>query len=336
MVMNRKDDHISEALKQVTAINDFDRVRCVPDALASVDVDAVDISVHALGHTFSSPLYINAMSGGSTRSEDINRKLASLARACDLPMATGSVSAALKDAQWEDSFRVVRDQNPHGFVFANVGLSQSVEGALKAVDLLNANALQIHLNAPQEITMPEGDRAFHHWPQRLQDILGRATVPVVVKEVGFGMSQTTFKRLKALGATTVDVSGRGGTNFIEIENARRTTPLQAFESYGLSTVESLLEGQNSGLTLWASGGVRNAYDVIKALALGAQMVGMSGYFLKLIHDVSLDEAIDTVQTLKQDLQRLCAVLNVTTLSELRQIPLVFDTSLRSFIEQRKL
>ena len=332
--MNRKDDHITEALKQATLTNDFDRVRFVPDALASVDVKAVDMRVQAFGRTFSSPLYINAMSGGSHRSKEVNIQLAKLAKACDLPMATGSVSAALKDAQWQDSFRVVRQQHPDGFIFANVGLSQSVEGALKAVHLLEANALQIHLNAPQEITMPEGDRDFHHWPERLKTIIEHASVPVIVKEVGFGMSQTTFKRLKGLGATTVDVSGRGGTNFIQIENARRTTPLTAFETHGFSTVESLLEGRNSGLTLWASGGIRHAYDVVKAIALGAQMVGMSGYFLKLIHAVPLEEAILTVNTLKRDIQSICAILNVKTLSELTQIPLIFDAHLHHFIAQR--
>ena len=335
---NRKDDHILSALVQNHPNNDFDHVRFVPEALCEIDTSDVDISVAAFGRIFDQPIYINAMSGGSNLSKEVNDKLSKIAAACGLPMATGSVSAAIKDPTWEDSFQVVRKNNPDGFVFANVGLSQSVEGAQKAIDILKANALQIHLNAAQEITMPEGDREFSHWRQRLTDIIKHVSVPVMVKEVGFGMSHETVDLLHSLGATVIDVSGKGGTNFITIENERRSNKLTHFETHGFSTVESLIDLKyhtNLNVDVFASGGIRGAYDIVKALALGAKMVGLSGYFLKLVQHHSLEEAIETTKRLIEDIKNIMAVMNAQSIEALRKKPLLFSSDLVSFINQRK-
>lgn len=335
---NRKDDHILSALAQHHLSNDFDQVRFVPEALCELDTNEVDISVAAFGHIFDYPIYINAMSGGSNLSEEVNDKLSKIAAACHLPMATGSVSAAIKDSKWEESFKVVRKNNPNGFVFANVGLSQTVLGAQKAIDILGANALQIHLNAAQEITMPEGDREFSHWKNRLKDIIEQVSVPVMVKEVGFGMSHETVQTLTQLGATVVDVSGKGGTNFITIENERRTSKLTNFESHGFSTVESLLDlkmNPNPDVEVFASGGIRGAYDIVKALALGAKMVGLSGYFLKLVQNESLENAIQATKLLIEDIKNIMAVLNAQSIEALRKKPLLYSSDLIHFMNQRK-
>ncbi len=331
---NRKDDHITQALHQNSLSNDFDRVRFVPEALARLNTKTIDTSRILFGRTFDSPVYINAMSGGSERSLVMNTKLAKLAAALNIPMASGSVSAAIKDPRWEESFTVIREHHPNGFVMANVGLSQTLEGAKKAIKLLKADALQVHLNAAQEIVMPEGDRDFSDWPQRLQTMVEQLDVPVIVKEVGFGLSRESLAFLSALGVQYVDVSGRGGTNFITIENARRRYPLDHFDDYGFSTVESLLEGKDSDLTLLASGGVRGAFDVVKAIALGAKMVGMSGFFLKMVHELSLEECIEKTQQLLQDIRMIMAILNVSNLDELAAKPLLLDASLQHFLSQR--
>ena len=182
---NRKDDHIYSALKQQHVTNDFDKVRLLSNSLCSVDVQDVDISVSMFGHTFQTPIYINAMSGGSDLSKEVNQKLSFIASTFGFPMATGSLSAAIKDAQWNDSFQVINHELNEGFKIANIGLSRSKEDAQKAIDILDADVLQIHLNAAQEITMPEGDRAFKHWKDRLVEIIEFVHVPVIVKEVGF-------------------------------------------------------------------------------------------------------------------------------------------------------
>jgi isopentenyl-diphosphate Delta-isomerase len=332
---NRKDDHIREALNQFHNQNDFDLIRFVPESLCVVDIGEVDLSVHAFDRTFPYPIYINAMTGGSNQALEINRKLAIIARETNLPMASGSLSAALKNSEWISSFEIIRENNPNGFIFANIGLSENLEGAKKAVEMMQANALQIHLNAPQEITMPEGDRNFSHWPRTLKSIIENINVPIIVKEVGFGMSYETAKTLLDLGVKYIDVSGKGGTNFIAIENTRRKKPLQDFETYGFSTVESLLDIKHLQMTTFASGGIRGAYDIVKALALGAKMVGLSRYFLEIVTKNDLEEAIKLTKQLLEDIKMIMAVLNTRSLDALQHKPLLFDQKLITFIEQRK-
>lgn len=333
---NRKDDHIHSALKQQHPANDFDKVRLLSNSLCSVDVNDVDISVSVFGHTFQTPIYINAMSGGSELSKEVNQKLSVIAKTFGFPMATGSLSAAIKDAQWNDSFQVIDKELKGRFKIANIGLSRSKEDAQKAIDILNAQALQIHLNAAQEITMPEGDRTFKHWKERLIEIIEFVNVPVIVKEVGFGMTKETVETLKTIGVKYVDVSGKGGTNFITIENDRRDNRLVSFESYGLSTVESLLDNQDTyDIYLFASGGIRDAYDIVKSLALGANMVGLSGYFLKLVMTYHLDKSIQTVKQLIDDIKGIMAVLNTPSIDSLKEVDKVFHQDLIHFMNQRK-
>lgn len=136
-------------------------------------------------------------------------------------MATGSVSAALKDPSVADSYTVVRKVNPNGLILGNMGAGRTSEDAKKIVNLLQADGMQIHLNVPQELVMPEGDHDFHEWQKNIEETIQQLSVPVIVKEVGFGMSKETIQQLQLLGAQAADVSGRGGTSFSQIENARR-------------------------------------------------------------------------------------------------------------------
>lgn len=172
--MNRKDEHVSLAKAfHKEHSNDFDAVRLVHQSFPQIDVADVSIATTVFDRSFSSPFFINAMTGGSEKTLKINQELAEIAQACELMMATGSVSAALKDPSVADSFRIVRKANPDGFLLANIGAGSPVENAQRAVELFGADALQIHLNAPQELVMPEGDRpaippdaAAAPWPAR--------------------------------------------------------------------------------------------------------------------------------------------------------------------------
>lgn len=333
---NRKDDHIHSALNQRSDSNDFDKVRLLTNSVCHVDVEDVQIQTQLFGIDFPAPIYINAMSGGSDLSKDVNEKLSLIAKTFGFPMATGSLSAAIKDSSWVESFQIIETQLRNGFKIANIGLSRTKEDAQKAIDILNANALQIHLNAAQEITMPEGDRHFKHWPERIKEIINFVKVPVIVKEVGLGMTKETIDTLKSLGVQYIDISGKGGTNFVSIENDRRKHRLQSFESFGISTVESLLDNQDQhDIILFASGGVRDAYDIVKALALGAHMVGLSGYFLKLVMTYDEKTSIEIVSELIQDIKSIMAVLNVKNIQELRQVDKIFHEDLLNFLKQRK-
>lgn len=309
----RKDDHLRLAAEQQgrpgAGGNGFDDVAFVHHALGGIDADLVDLAVEVAGARWSLPFYINAMTGGSEKTGRVNRELAIAARETGVAIASGSVSAALDDPALAPTFRVIRDENPDGFVFANVGVERSPDDARRAVDLLGADALQVHLNSVQETVMPEGSRAFSSWESSLAAIVAASAVPVVVKEVGFGLSTDTLSRLRDLGVGFADVAGRGGTDFARIENDRRATGDFAYlGGWGQSAVECLLDAPAVRPVLLASGGVRTPLDVVRALALGARAVGASGTFLASVLDGGAPALVTRLEEWTHHLRALLALL----------------------------
>ncbi len=335
--MNRKDDHIAGALNQTFRHNDFDEMRFLHDPLKATSVDHVNVKQDFAGESFCLPVYINAMTGGSVQAYEINRRLAMLAKHFNLPLALGSVKAGLHDQKWADSFKIAREIDPDGFIMANIGGENTLDVARRAIELIDASLLQIHLNPVQELIMPEGDRDFSSIASNIKTMASSLDIPIVVKEVGFGMTKETLKTLKGLGISNVDISGRGGTNFASIENARRGVSMEYMSEWGQSTVESLLEAsQVDGLTIIASGGVRNALDVVKALKLGATMVGMSGYFLKLVKHNTHSEAVRIFNHFLRDIKKIMALIGANTIDEIRDKPIIFSEKLIHYMNERQI
>ncbi|GAB3304415.1 type 2 isopentenyl-diphosphate Delta-isomerase [Pseudoclavibacter terrae] len=337
---NRKDEHVDLALEQRSGItrNDFDDVRFVHHALGGVDRGSVSTAVEVAGANWPVPFYLNGMTGGSERTGAINRDLAVAARETGIAMAAGSLSAYLKDAATAPSFRVIRDENPDGFVMANVNATVSSDDAQHAVDLLEADALQIHINSVQETVMPEGDRDFAAWPGAIEAIVQRVGVPVIVKEVGFGLSSKTLARLAELGVSYADVSGRGGTDFAKIENSRRRLgDYASLVGWGQSTPEALIEADASTSptpVLLASGGVRTPLDVLRALALGARAVGVSGHFLEVLVEEGLETLVEHIRSWQDQLAALQTMLGAPTPAALRQQELILHGALLEFCASR--
>lgn len=335
--MNRKDDHIKYALKQEAINNDFDKIRFAHNALPNVSFHEVSLKTSFSGVNLRYPIYINAMTGGSDQAYLVNDKLSKLANYFNIPIASGSVSAAIKDQSMIDSFKVIRQNHPNGIVIANIGADKTYEYALKAIEILNANILQIHLNVVQEMIMPEGDRDFRNLENNIQEVIEKVIIPVIIKEVGFGMSFNTIQKLKKFNVKTIDVSGKGGTNFAIIENARREEKFTSLNSFGLSTVESLLESTKvEDMEILASGGIRNPMDVVKALALGAKAVGMSKYFLDLVNNNNQVEAINKFEKFLLEVKTIMTVLGAKRIEDLKNVELIFEESILSFMKQRKI
>lgn len=338
--MNRKDEHVSLAKAfHKDRPSDFDHVHLIHRSFPQVTVDDISITSEMASLPLKTPFFINAMTGGSEKTKQINEQLATLARETSLAMATGSVSIALKDPSVQDSFTIVRKTNPTGMILANVGAGSSLEQAQRAIDLLEANALQIHVNAPQELVMPEGDRDFRYWLEDIAKIASTLYIPVIVKEVGFGMTRETIQQLIDCGITSIDVSGQGGTSFTQIENARRKKREFGYlDSYGLSTVQSLLEANEVPYPyeFIASGGIRQAYDIFKALALGANAVGISGTILTHLLTKGLDETILLVQQWQSELTTLYAMTGSKTTTQTRTVPLYFTGSVREWCDARRI
>ena len=333
---HRKDEHVflAEKFFAAHATAGFDEVRLLHDPLPETAVG--EVAVKPALFDWQWPFFINAMTGGSKQTGQYNQQLATIAAHTGLAMATGSQAVALKEPALAETFHVARTADPDGFLIGNIGANKTPAQAQAAIAMLQADALEIHLNAVQELIMPEGDRDFH-WLSNIQTLVEASTVPVIIKEVGFGMTKEALAKLAAVNVKYVDDGGRGGTNFAQIEGVRRQSDdYQDLIGFGQSTVESLLEAQGSGLTILATGGVRSPLDVIKALRLGASAVGISGQVLHWLIQEGPAAAEAHIKAWQQQLPALLALLGAADLTALQQVPVVLSPALVSYAQQRHL
>lgn len=341
---HRKDEHVflAEKFFQAQARAGFQDVRFVRPALPELAVADVDLVQTIAGHTWQWPVVINAMTGGSPTTGKLNAQLGKLAVRTGLAVASGSESILAVEPEQAATFTPLRDENSRGVVIANVGADKPVAVAQTSVSTLGADMLEVHLNAVQELVMPEGGRDFH-WADNIAHMRAAVDVPLIVKEVGAGMRSDDFALLARLGVQYVDVGGRGGTDFAQIENVRshqqQAGDFTDLFDFGQTTVESLLEAQSDdaqSLHLWATGGVRSALDVVVALRLGAQVVGIAGLILHWLTRGDLDETTTRLQHLLNEVRGIMALLGAHNVDELRTVPIVISPTLRNYLEQRGL
>lgn len=334
----RKLDHINHALLTgQERTHGFQDVKFIHNSIPETNVDSISLTSQIGELTLSSPIFINAMTGGGgIQTEKINRELAEVAQETGVGMAVGSQMAALKESEQLSSYQIVRKAHPNGIIFANLGSEATVDQAKKAVDMIEANALQIHLNVIQELVMPEGDRDFTGTCNRIEAIVKELEVPVVVKEVGYGMSARTVDILGSLGVSIVDIGGFGGTNFSKIENERRQRRLDFFDDWGITTTCSILEASeaNADVNIIASGGMQSALDLAKAIAMGASAGGFAGYFLKQMIDHGQEGLIEEIKAIQTDLRFIMTALQANTVLALREVPLVISGETYHWASQR--
>ncbi|HBI02443.1 MAG TPA: type 2 isopentenyl-diphosphate Delta-isomerase [Paenibacillaceae bacterium] len=322
---SRKKEHIQLTLREeCLGIQSLDDVQFVHNCLPEFAMDEISLNTSIGGLQLSSPIIVNAMTGGANEVTGINEHLAMIARETKLAMAVGSQMAAIKDPGVEETYRVVRKANPKGIIFANIGSEATPEMAQKAVDMIEANGLQIHLNAVQELVMPEGDRTFKGVLQRIEKIVQALHVPVIIKEVGFGISGQQARKLAEIGVSAIDVGGKGGTNFARIENGRRENPMLSFNDWGISTASSLLEVSSlkHKIGIVSSGGIRTAIDVARGIALGASAAGIAGSFLHYAVKDRWEEGVYYAHLLHQELAKIMGALGVATVEQLRKVPVI--------------
>lgn len=320
---NRKDDHIKYALKYESSYNSFDDVELIQKSLPKYNIEEIDLSTEFAGIKFEFPFFINAMTGGSMNGKKVNRKLAKVAAECGILFVTGSYSTALKNPD-DDSYKVVKEENPDLLLGTNIGADKDYRAGKKAVEDLNPLFLQIHLNLMQELIMPEGSRNFHEWEKNIKGFIKEVKVPLILKEVGFGMDSVTIRKGLDLGIKTFDISGRGGTSFAYIENSRRKNSLSYLNTWGQSTVICLLNAKNhmEEAEIIASGGVRNPLDIIKALVLGAKAVGLSRTMLEFEQKYSVEEMIEIINSWKEECKMIMCALGAKNIQELKKVKYV--------------
>ena len=290
----RKLDHIRIAVEESVEseeLNWFGFVKLIHQAAPSISLEEVDPSITFLRVKISFPLLIEAITGGHKVSYEINRTLAKIASEAKIPIGVGSQRAALEDSSLVRTYRIVRDEAPDVPVLANLGISHvcrkdGIELAKRAVDMIDADALAVHVNVLQELLQPEGDLEESSVIPFLADLKRELDVPVIVKEVGNGISGELASLLDLIGIEYIDVGGAGGTNWAKIEGLRRKDRSLSgdFVYWGIPTVVSIYEAANSvkRARIIGSGGIRSGVDMAKAIALGASMTGAARPFLEAV------------------------------------------------------
>jgi isopentenyl-diphosphate Delta-isomerase len=286
----RKADHIKICLEQKAqarkATTGFNHVHLIHKALPEVDRSKIDLSTVFLGHKFQAPIIVGAITGGTEEAAEINASIAEAIDKLGLGMGVGSQRAAIEDKQFAKTFAIARKKAPSAFLMANIGGVQLVHGygvkeVKKAMDMIDADAVAIHLNALQEAVQPEGQANFAGVLAKIAELAGNLDRPVIVKETGAGIAAEDAKKLEAAGVKAIDVGGLGGTSFAAVEFYRSKKEAdrfraEAFWDWGIPTAASLVEAtQTVKIPIIASGGLRTGTDVAKALALGASLCSVS-------------------------------------------------------------
>lgn len=326
---DRKAEHIELALDERTQGGGFyfDEWRLVHEALPELDLAAIDTSVEFLGKRLAAPLLVSCMTGGTEGASRINRNLAEAAERSGVAVGVGSQRKAIEDGSHLDTFQV-RAAAPTVPLLANLGAVQlnygfGLDECRRAVEMIGADALVFHLNVLQEAIQPEGQTDFSGLLAQMAEVATGLGVPVIVKEVGCGISAATARRLADAGIRIVDTAGLGGTSWARIE-ARRAddVPLgELFAGWGVPTPDSILQAASvPGLSVIGSGGLRNGVDVAKAIALGADLAGMAYRFLRPATE-SADAVVEKIERTVKELRVAMLCVGARTVRDLQGAPI---------------
>ena len=332
----RKRDHLRICLEEdvappylSTGLNEY---HFIHQALPEIDLAAVRPSLRLLGKELNAPLIISSMTGGTKEAERINLNLAQAAQEVGVGMGVGSLRAALEDPRLASTYQVRRVAQGI-LLFANLGAVQlnygyGPEECQRAVEMIDADALILHLNPLQECLQPEGNTNFAALLPKIQEVRRHLSVPLVVKEVGWGISKPVAEMLEKAGVAAIDVAGRGGTSWSEVErhravDSKMVNMARSFGDWGISTARSIQMVREAAprTTIIASGGVRTGVDVAKAIALGAHAAGMAIPFLEAAARGSL-AVVEKLEEITQELRVAMFCIGVTNLEALRDTPLL--------------
>ncbi len=314
-ITERKDDHIKINLERdvrSTLTTGLEKVHFIHEALPELDLDEVNTSLSLFGKKLQAPILVSSMTGGTKDAGSINMRLAEAAQQCGLAMGVGSQRAAIEHPEQADSFRV-RKVAPDILLFANLGAVQlnygyGLEQCQRAVDMIEADALYLHLNPLQEAVQHGGDVNWKGLAKKIEQVCRKLPVPVIAKEVGWGISEKTAKLLAECGVAAIDVAGAGGTSWSQVEMYRAPDEFlrnlaASFVGWGIPTAESIRLARKAApeMTIFASGGLKDGLDIAKCVALGASLGGMAGQFLKAAA-VSTENAIEMMKLTQRQIQ----------------------------------
>jgi isopentenyl-diphosphate delta-isomerase len=347
----RKEEHIRIALNQDVqarkATTGFEDVHFIHKALPEINRQNIDLSKNVFDHNFAAPLIIGAITGGTSEAAKINATIAEVVEDLGLGMGVGSQRVAIENEKLEKTFSVARKKAPTAFLIANIGAVQLVNGyglkeVKKAVEMIEADALAVHLNPLQEAVQPEGQTDFEGILGKIEEIAVELDTPVIVKETGAGIAAEEGKKLEEVGVEGINVSGAGGTSWAAVEYYRakkRGKVLQRglgeiFWDWGIPTAVSVVEvSRTVSVPVIASGGIRNGVDMAKALALGASLTSLSQPVLPAaIKGVKETERV--LSLLINELMNVMFLLGVDSVQNMPELPLVITGTTAEWLSRR--
>jgi len=291
----RKDDHIRICCEddydvEMSITNGFEDIQFIHKAIPSSNFDDIRLNVEFFKHKLDYPIFFSSITGGTSQAKKINQILARVAEKYNIGLGVGSQRPALEDPSIRDTYSIVREEAPNAFIAGNIGAIQlknnyAIEEAIKAIEMIDANALILHLNPLQEVIQPEGQTNFGNLLEKIEDLCNELKQPVIVKEVGSGISYEDAKQLIDIGVKGIEIAGAGGTSWAKIEAIRAQTKGyddkqalgELFANWGLPTAIGTLEVGllRENIQIISSGGIRNGIEGAKALNIGGDIVGFA-------------------------------------------------------------
>lgn len=325
-IQKRKKDHVDLTVHEDVFYRKktgFDHYDFVHNALPEVNTDSVDLKGQLLGRSFDMPFFVSSMTGGYADGESVNARLAAFCEMMNLPLGVGSQRAMIENPKETSSFSAARKHAPNAFIAANIGGAQLIDGLPKKdvnrmIDCIEADAVIIHLNPLQELMQPEGDRNFKGIEKGIEQLLKTTDIPVIVKETGAGLSKNVAKRLLELGVLVIDTAGAGGTSWAKVENLRQgvESSMHHFDNWGIPTAVCVRDLQvlrkDYDFELIASGGIRDAFDLVKAVALGADFTAAAQPVIKSLMDGGEEGLAHWYNQIKKDCKIILTLLGCSS------------------------
>jgi isopentenyl-diphosphate Delta-isomerase len=322
-------------------------VKLIHNALPELEYDEIDISTTFLKRKFSAPLIIDSMTGGAPEAARINGRLGELAEKYGFAMGLGSQRAGLESEQLAETYSIARKNAPSAFLIANIGGAQlakglTIENIKKIIDMIQADALVIHLNPLQELIQPEGEPKYKGVLSKISEISGDLDVPVIVKEVGAGISKEVAVKLEVAGVSAINVAGAGGTSWAGVEKIRaeasnndlKTHLGEIFWDWGIPTAASLVEVKKTvKVPIIASGGLRNGMEMAKCIVLGASMCAMAYPFLLKAAE-SKEQLFNFADTVIAELKSTMFLIGAMNLSVLKSSRYILTGPLADQVSNR--
>ncbi len=335
---SRKKQHVAITLNQDVQFQKkttgFERLHFVHNALPELNLSEIDTSVLFLGKKLSAPFMVSCMTGGYADAININRQLAEVCEETGIAMGVGSQRQAMEDKQYHRTFSVVREVATTIPVVGNIGAAEvakmrAIDPARRLVDLIRADAFTVHLNPLQEFLQPEGNTNFRGVLDGIARLAAGLPVPVIVKEIGAGISKDVARRLLDVGVKYIDIAGAGGTSWAGVETFRRKERsfAERFWDWGIPTSIALreaaqLKSDGRNFTLIASGGIVTGTDAAKCVSLGADLVGSARPMLTALHRGGKNGLRDLLEMWRQELRGIMFLTGSATVAALQKTPLV--------------